>query len=258
MHNYPGMPVGQFGIRAGSMMAAADFVTIDIEGVGGHAARPHLGIDTRAGRRADHQHIAVDRLAQRRSAGVGGGVDLHVPRRQYRQRHSADRAAARHRAQPEPRRAGLSGEAHASRSSRARRQLHGAKVKLKYRRGYPVLKNHARADRLRGVGRQARSPARTKSTPTCAPVMGAEDFSFMLNARPGRLHLRRQRRQRRPASPGLQFQRRRDPGRHLVLGEAGGNGAAGLEARRRCNVFSARDRRRGRPRRRTSPHAARG
>ncbi len=46
MHNYPGMPVGQFGIRAGAMMAATDTVIIDIEGVGAHAARPHLGIDT--------------------------------------------------------------------------------------------------------------------------------------------------------------------------------------------------------------------
>ena len=45
-HNYPGMPLGQFGIRPGPLMAAADHLTIDIEGVGGHAARPHLTIDT--------------------------------------------------------------------------------------------------------------------------------------------------------------------------------------------------------------------
>ncbi len=46
MHNYPGMPVGSFGLRAGPIMAAADHFTIDIEGVGGHAARPHKSIDT--------------------------------------------------------------------------------------------------------------------------------------------------------------------------------------------------------------------
>src|SRR5215831_17082549 len=46
MHNYPGMPVGSFGIRPGPVMAAADSLTIDVEGVGTHAARPHLGIDT--------------------------------------------------------------------------------------------------------------------------------------------------------------------------------------------------------------------
>src|SRR4029079_18840307 len=46
MHNSPGMPVGKFGIRPGTTMASADTVTIEIEGVGGHAARPHLSVDT--------------------------------------------------------------------------------------------------------------------------------------------------------------------------------------------------------------------
>src|SRR5258708_26261705 len=42
MHNYPGLPVGQFAIRPGALMAAADRLTIEIEGYGGHAARAHL------------------------------------------------------------------------------------------------------------------------------------------------------------------------------------------------------------------------
>src|ERR1700680_2185141 len=46
MHNYPGLPVGQFAIRPGPLMAAADRISIAIEGKGGHAARPHLTIDT--------------------------------------------------------------------------------------------------------------------------------------------------------------------------------------------------------------------
>src|SRR3984893_8603008 len=46
MHNYPGLPLGEFAIRPGSMMAAADHIEIAIEGKGGHAARPHLAIDT--------------------------------------------------------------------------------------------------------------------------------------------------------------------------------------------------------------------
>src|SRR5215211_7037919 len=45
MHNYPGLPVGQFAIRPGPLMAAADRITIEIEGRGGHAARPHITID---------------------------------------------------------------------------------------------------------------------------------------------------------------------------------------------------------------------
>ena len=46
MHNSPGMPVGTFATRPGPVMAATDHITIDIEGVGGHAARPHKSIDS--------------------------------------------------------------------------------------------------------------------------------------------------------------------------------------------------------------------
>jgi amidohydrolase len=46
MHNYPGMPIGQFAIRPGPMMASSDTISVDIEGVGGHAARPHFAVDT--------------------------------------------------------------------------------------------------------------------------------------------------------------------------------------------------------------------
>src|SRR4029077_531808 len=46
MHNYPGLPVGQFALRPGPLMAAADRIAIQIEGRGGHAARPHVSVDT--------------------------------------------------------------------------------------------------------------------------------------------------------------------------------------------------------------------
>src|SRR5262249_47692275 len=41
MHNWPGAPVGSFGLRKGPLMASADEVTITIEGKGGHGAMPH-------------------------------------------------------------------------------------------------------------------------------------------------------------------------------------------------------------------------
>src|SRR6201747_2120030 len=46
MHNGPGLPIGSFAIRPGPIMAATDDIDIRIEGLGGHAARPHLCIDT--------------------------------------------------------------------------------------------------------------------------------------------------------------------------------------------------------------------
>src|SRR5712671_1797067 len=45
MHNYPGFPIGDFAIRTGPLLAAADRIVIEIEGMGGHAAKPHQGID---------------------------------------------------------------------------------------------------------------------------------------------------------------------------------------------------------------------
>src|SRR2546421_12645439 len=46
MHNGPGIPVGSFAIRSGPVMAATDDIYIEIEGHGGHAARPHICIDS--------------------------------------------------------------------------------------------------------------------------------------------------------------------------------------------------------------------
>ncbi len=45
LHGWPGLPVGQIGIRPGPMMASADRFDITLRGRGGHAAYPHLGVD---------------------------------------------------------------------------------------------------------------------------------------------------------------------------------------------------------------------
>ena len=45
MHNWPGLPAGQFAVQAGAMMAAFDIFEITVAGRGAHAAMPHLGID---------------------------------------------------------------------------------------------------------------------------------------------------------------------------------------------------------------------
>ncbi|WP_010141433.1 amidohydrolase, partial [Oceanicola sp. S124] len=45
MHNWPGMPVGSFGIRPGAFFAATDQFEIDIVGRGGHAAKPQQTVD---------------------------------------------------------------------------------------------------------------------------------------------------------------------------------------------------------------------
>jgi metal-dependent amidase/aminoacylase/carboxypeptidase family protein len=59
MHNMPGLPVGQFAIRKGAIMAATDEFTITIKGRGGHAAMPHRDDRPDRHRRAD-RHGAAD------------------------------------------------------------------------------------------------------------------------------------------------------------------------------------------------------
>ena len=122
MHNGPGIPVGSFAIRPGPIMAATDAIDIRIEGFGGHAARPHKCIDSVLVGAQLITGFAVDRLAQRRSAGIGGGFDVRIPRRQCPQRHSADRRAQGHRSHPDRRRRGSWSRSGYARWSRAWRR----------------------------------------------------------------------------------------------------------------------------------------
>ena len=96
MHNWPKLPVGAFAIRKGPFLAAADRFTIDIEGRGGHAAQPHLGVDPIVGGRADRQRAADDRRAQCRSARFLRRLGHLLSRRRHRQCHPANGPASRH------------------------------------------------------------------------------------------------------------------------------------------------------------------
>ena len=167
MHNYPGMPVGEFGIRVGPIMAAADYLTIDIEGVGGHAARPHIGIDPVLVGGPDHQRHPVGGIAQCRSAEIGGGVDHHGAGRQRRQRHSADRAACAAPRARSTKGCAVMVEKRLRTIVEGTAAAYGAKAKLTYPRNYPVLVNHDKRNRLCRLGGAARSPARARSIPIC-------------------------------------------------------------------------------------------
>ena len=63
MHNWPGIPVGQFAVREGAQMAAADFFEIKITGKGGHAALPHQAVDTTLV--ASHVVVAMQSIVSR-------------------------------------------------------------------------------------------------------------------------------------------------------------------------------------------------
>ena len=183
MHNYPGMPLGSFGLRPGAIMAAADHFTIDIEGVGGHAARPHISIDTVlvGSQIINNLQSIVARNVDPLEAAVisvcmfhAGNTDNVIP--QTAQLRGTARSLVPYVQDLVEKRMHEVVEGTA--------QLHGAKAKLKYKRGYPVLKNHAaQTEFAASVAAEIAGPDKVNTS--LAPVMGAEDFSFMLNARPG-------------------------------------------------------------------------
>jgi amidohydrolase len=183
MHNYPGLAVGQFALRAGPLMAAADRITIDIEGRGGHAARPHASIDTvLVGAQIINQiQSIVARNIDPLDAAVisitvfqAGSTDNVIPQT-AQLRGTARSLTPKVRDQLETRlQEVVTGTA----------RLYGATAKLTYRRDYPVTRNHEhQAAFAASVAREV--AGRERVDDHAAPVMGAEDFSYMLEARPG-------------------------------------------------------------------------
>ncbi|MBV8185161.1 MAG: amidohydrolase [Hyphomicrobiales bacterium] len=183
MHNYPGLGVGEFAIRPGPMMAAADRIAIEIEGRGAHAARPHAGIDTVLV--GSHIVSALQSIVARNV----DPLDSAVISMTVFQAGSADNVI--------PQTALLRGTARSLTlqvrdllESRIRQVVtstaaaHGATAKLTYRRDYPVTCNHERQTGF-AASVAAQIVGKERVDDHVAPVMGAEDFSFMLEARPG-------------------------------------------------------------------------
>jgi hippurate hydrolase len=183
MHNYPGMPVGSFGMRPGPTMASADFITIDIEGVGGHAARPNLTVDpvlVAAQTIVAMQSVVSRNVDPLKSAVVSvtvveaGTADNIIPQ-SVRLRGTVRTLAEDVRVMVEQRLARI--VTHTA-------EAFGAKAKFHYRRNYPVLVNHERQTEFAAsVAQQVAGEAYVDTD--LPPMMGAEDFSFMVNERPG-------------------------------------------------------------------------
>jgi amidohydrolase len=183
MHNLPDLPVGQFALRPGPTMAAADFMSIEIEGKGGHAARPHFSVDSVlvGAQIVNNVQSIVSRNVDPLESAVisictfhAGNTDNVIP--QTAQLRGTARSLSPKVRDLLERRLKEVVEATAAQ--------HGAKAMLKYRRGYPVLINHAaQTDFATKVAREVAGGEKVSAD--MPPFMGAEDFSFMLNARPG-------------------------------------------------------------------------
>jgi amidohydrolase len=182
MHNGPGLPVGSFAIRPGPIMAATDDIDIRIEGLGGHAARPHLCIDTVL---AGAQLITalqsiVSRSVDPLESAVISMCEFHAGNARNVIPQTAELRGTVRTLRPKVRdliekrvREVVAGVA----------QTTGTNIDLQYRRKYPVTVNHApQTDVATKIARQIAGDGNVHEMP---PMMGAEDFAYMLEARPG-------------------------------------------------------------------------
>jgi hippurate hydrolase len=185
MHNWPGMPAGTVGINRGAMMAAADRVTIEIKGKGGHGAHAYQTIDPVVV--AAHIITAAQTIVSRSVRPIDAAVvsicavqagdlgAMSVIPGEATLVGTVRTFSARVQAQVEQRLSELCTAIAAG---------FGATATIKYERIYPATINTAPeamfaadvAESLVGASNVDRS---------MEPSMGAEDFSFMLQKKAG-------------------------------------------------------------------------
>ena len=183
MHNMPGMPVGSFGIPPGPLMASFDIFEVTVTGKGGHAAMPQGCIDPvvcGAAIVTAWQTIA-SRMTAPLDAAVVSVTQFHagdawnvIPNSAVlRGTTRSFRLEVQNSLEPAMRRIaeGLAA-------------AHGCSLEMRYERRYPPTINSAAETEMAIAA--ARDVAGAQAVDTdVTPRMGSEDFSFMLQAKPG-------------------------------------------------------------------------
>jgi amidohydrolase len=183
MHNMPGLPAGHFGVRPGGIMAASDEFTIVVEGTGGHAAMPHTTVDPVM--IAAHLILALQSIVSRNldpvrqavlsvtmlQAGIASNI---IP--------GSVKVTGTVRTLEEDIRNFI--EARLREVTNGLVATFGASAQITYRRGYPATVNAA--EQAAFAGEVALDVGGTDRVDLNAdPMMGGEDFAYMLQARPG-------------------------------------------------------------------------
>lgn len=183
MHNWPGIPVGEFGTRAGALMASQDDFDIVVKGRGGHAAAPHhavdpvviaahiiTGLQSLVSRNADPTESLVVSVTKLKGSDAYNVIpDTVEIAGTVRTLEASLRDAA---------------EQLIERVARGIAQAHGGDIEFLYRRSVPVTFNETEATE---AALRAARLAGTAVNDKTKPVMGAEDFAYMLQERPGAL-----------------------------------------------------------------------
>lgn len=182
LHNAPGFAVGEFGLRPGPLMASADEFRITVTGQGGHAAEPHRAVDTTLV--ACHIVVALQSVVARnidplasvvltvgtfKTDSNASNVIAHQVVMEGTVRTLDD--AARDLAEVRVKAVATSTAA-----------AFGAVAVVDYERGYPVTVNSAPEAEYAALAAEAVTGRVMRDV---KPIMPAEDFSYMLQARPG-------------------------------------------------------------------------
>ena len=182
MHNMPDYPVGEFAIREGALLAAADEFDIQIVGQGGHAAAPHEAID--ANLAAAHVLIALQSIASRNVDPIKQVVVSVCTLRSDTDSHNVLPQKVRLRGTVRT----LDDDVRDLAEARVRdivthtAAAHQCTAEIIYDRGYPITVNHAENTVFAADAAEKVTPGVWRDTP---PIMAGEDFSYMLNVRPG-------------------------------------------------------------------------
>src|SRR5213595_1872324 len=174
MHNGPGIPVGSFAIRPGPVMAATDEIDIKIEGLGGHAARPHKCVDSVlvGAQLITALQSIVSRTIDPLESAVISMCEFHAGNARNVIPQTAELQGTVRTLIPEVRELV---EKRVREVCEGVAKMTGAKVDLTYERGYPVTVNHAsQTDLATRVAAEIAGEGGVRETP---PLMGAEDFA---------------------------------------------------------------------------------
>jgi len=182
MHNMPNNPVGTFHIREGALLASADFFDVVITGKGGHAAAPHEAIDTNLA--AAHCIVALQSIASRNVDPLKQVVVSVCTLRSDNESHNVIPHTVLLRGTVRTLDPGVRdlAEARLTKIVQSTAEAYGATAAVDYQRNYPVTMNTPENTDFAADVAEIVAGSVERNT---VPVMAGEDFSFMLEERPG-------------------------------------------------------------------------
>ncbi|MEH6630877.1 MAG: M20 aminoacylase family protein [Halopseudomonas aestusnigri] len=183
LHNIPGIPAGEIALREGPTMACADTFDVVVTGKGGHAAMPQLAVDS---------IVVATQIVQAYQSIVSRAIDpIESAVVSVTQFHAGDAYNVL------PQEAKICGTVRTFKPevrARVRKAMenmaksisiaHGAEASFEYREGYPVLINDASHTKKAAVIAK-KLVGEDKVHEGTPPMMGGEDFSYMLEAKAG-------------------------------------------------------------------------